>query len=198
MAEGDNPPAKKRKPGLVSPGFSGCAGRGWSRSRPVSEAQFEEDLSLSWRIALTHIASATCGRVSIAVSADIAKGARAIVHIRVWSADLHAVEKVLEFHSNFHGCFLTKIEMFGEREVLVGCSWVPQVTQGTRLVAHCESRIGERTLVKDGQTLVIVIVIDVQGHTRVIVGAVKSIQEDVVVIGIDGYWSAGGISDYRT
>jgi hypothetical protein len=121
-----------------------------------SETNFEEYLTLSGRVGLArrtqHDAIHGCGTHPSKVCSVINAG--------VGSANLHTVQDVGEFHSQFSPYAFTEKEFFGEGEIFVALEWAPQVTQNARLITGCEPRIRKGSRIEDGQALVIVVVVD--------------------------------------
>ena len=158
------------------------------------ETDFEEGLALAWGVGLARVAAAT------AIGVHQTKSPGSVVHIvidaaaaLVDTADLHAIQDVEEFNAELGPNVLAKKELFGQANILVGVEGISENGYHARLIARCESRIGEGCRIKNGQAFVIVVVIQAEGNTGVEVRAIKAIQEWIVVVGVDGLRCTAGV-----
>src|SRR5882724_4317464 len=132
-----------------------CAFGRWGISPwPGSEINFEVCLSLSWIVVLTSIPIVNHSKVTA-------------VYVGLRPADLHPVEHVEEFHPQLSRELFTKIEVLSQRNIFVGAEGIAQITDPPgRIAENPRPWAGKSLGIENGQSLVIVIVIDVEGHAR--------------------------------
>src|ERR1043166_592768 len=103
---------------------------------------------------------------------------------------LHTVENIEELYPQLRVDVLPKVEVFGQTDILVAAERIAQLLDLPRRIALGETWVCERRLIENREPLVIIIVIDVQRHGWVEVGAIETIQEHIVAVGENLYRKA--------
>ena len=107
------------------------------------------------------------------------------------TADLHAIQDIEEFHSQFRGNAFAKEEFLGESDIFVALEWIPE--RGN-IAQRCPGRelswIGKGSRIEDRQAFVVVVPIQTDRLPSQ-VGAIKAVQQRISARGDSERLTAG-------
>src|SRR5262249_29535473 len=126
--------------------------------------------------------------IGLAWSRDCCKGTAVYVVVQSLpdAANLHAVQDVEKFDAELGVDSLPEKESLGQRNVFTRIEGIAESANYARFVPLRKPGIGKSSRVKYRQPIVVVVVVQIERHTRIKVRTIEAVQEWIIVVRIDG------------